>query len=73
MTETVRLYDPSEGIAYRHTSPAMPAYRVPVVWGQDCRYCRRYSRACGRHDDTTRDVRSLPLPSVPASRSTIAR
>jgi hypothetical protein len=28
----------------------MPADRVPVVWGEGCDYCRRYRRACGRHE-----------------------
>lgn len=33
--------------------PAPPAQRVPVVWGDDCRYCTRYALPCGRHEDLT--------------------
>lgn len=33
--------------------PAPPATRVPTVWGDDCRYCTRYRRPCGRHEDLT--------------------
>lgn len=33
--------------------PAPRETKVPSVWGYSCRYCRRYSKACGRHEDLT--------------------
>ncbi|QBP30273.1 hypothetical protein KDW77_gp59 [Mycobacterium phage Pinnie] len=42
--------------------PAPPATRVPTVWGDDCRYCKRYRRPCGRHEDLT--LTPAPLVAV---------
>lgn len=41
--------------------PAPPADRVPTTWGDDCRYCKRYRRPCGRHEAT-----SVQLPRLTA-------
>ena len=36
---------------HKWAGPAMPpADRVPSVWSDACRYCKRYRRSCGRHE-----------------------
>jgi hypothetical protein len=35
---------------YRFTG-RVPVDRVPVVRDDACRYCQRYRRPCGRHED----------------------
>ena len=43
------------------TTTPPPAQRVPVVWGDNCRYCQRYRLPCGRHEDLT-----IQLPRLTA-------
>jgi hypothetical protein len=41
--------------SYEITTTAPPADRIPTHRVADCRYCNRYQRACGRHEQTARE------------------
>lgn len=46
--------------------PAPAPQRVPTIWGAGCRYCERYRRPCGRHEDLS----MWPAPVVETYRQT---